>query len=147
MNNLLSGNKILIMHVVSEIIVLVAMVFYFSRQNRKLQTYIEDLAQRIEDQEDHIKKMDKMLRDVVNHINQQKSMHQQKSMYQQNKVSVPKKILVRKVKKKREKPTTITQKIIKIDEGKEEFSDSDNDSDLDAEIAEELKDLTLLKKD
>ena len=41
-------------HIVSEVVVLVGLAFYFNQKNKKLLAHIEDLAQRVEEQEDQI---------------------------------------------------------------------------------------------
>lgn len=50
-------NKQLV-HIASEIIVLIGLTFYFSSKNKKLLSHIEGLSQRLEDQEDRIQKLE-----------------------------------------------------------------------------------------
>lgn len=59
----LFDNKQLI-HIASEVVVLIGLTFYFSSKNRKLLTHVEDLAQRLEEQEDKIQKMENTLQQI-----------------------------------------------------------------------------------
>jgi hypothetical protein len=47
-----------IIHIVTEVVVLIGIIFYFSSKNRKLLSHIEDLSQRLEEQEDILQKHD-----------------------------------------------------------------------------------------
>lgn len=61
MSKFFENNKQII-HIATEIVVLIGLTFYFSQQNRTLRKHIEDLAQRIEDQEDVIKKLEDLMK-------------------------------------------------------------------------------------
>ena len=56
-NSRILDNKQLI-HIASEVVVITGLVFYFSSKNRKLMEHIEELAQKVEEQEDHIQKLE-----------------------------------------------------------------------------------------
>lgn len=56
-------NKQLV-HIASEVVVLVGLTFYFSSKNKKMLTHIEELSQRIEDQEDHIQKLEQSIQQI-----------------------------------------------------------------------------------
>jgi len=58
-------------HIASEVVILVGLTFYFNQQNKKLKGHIEDLAQRVEEQEDLFQKHEQVIRKLVEHINQQ----------------------------------------------------------------------------
>ena len=60
----LTNNKQLV-HIVSEVIVLLGITFYFSSQNRKLTGHIEELAQQIEEQEDRLLKLEQGMTNIV----------------------------------------------------------------------------------
>jgi uncharacterized coiled-coil protein SlyX len=62
-------NKQLI-HIVSEVVVLIGLTFYFSSKNKKLMGHVEELAQRIEDQEDHIQKLENTVQQLSNAMTQ-----------------------------------------------------------------------------
>lgn len=49
-------------HVLSEVAAMLGITFYFSQQNKKLKGYIEDLAQRMEEQEDLIQRHEELLK-------------------------------------------------------------------------------------
>lgn len=60
MSSKLLENKQLI-HIASEVVVLLGLTFYFSSKNKKLMGHIEELAQKIESQEDQIQKLETTL--------------------------------------------------------------------------------------
>lgn len=57
-------------HIVSEVVVLIGLTFYFNQKNKKLLNHIEDLAQRIEEQEDLIQKHENIIKKLVSSINE-----------------------------------------------------------------------------
>jgi hypothetical protein len=59
MSKLLDNKQII--HIVSEIIIIVGIVFYFTQKNKKLMNHINDLTQRIEEQEDILQKHEQMI--------------------------------------------------------------------------------------
>ena len=59
----LFDNKQLV-HIASEIVVLIGLTFYFSSKNKKLLGHIEELAQRLEEQEDNIQKLETSLQQM-----------------------------------------------------------------------------------
>lgn len=61
-------NKQLI-HIASEVVVLLGVVFYFSSKNKKLSGHIEELAQRIEEQEEHIQKIETTFQQMSTALN------------------------------------------------------------------------------
>jgi hypothetical protein len=67
MSKLLENKQII--HIAAEILVLVGITFYFSSKNKKLSEHIEDLSQRLEDQEDLIQKHEQIIRQLVQRIN------------------------------------------------------------------------------
>ena len=68
MSNLLQNKQMI--HVASELVVLVGVVYYFNKKNKKLMSYIEDLSQRFEEQEDVIQKHEQALIAMSNMIKQ-----------------------------------------------------------------------------
>ena len=56
-------------HIVSEVIVLIGLTFYFNQKNKKLMNHIEDLAQRIEEQEDLLQKHENIIKKLVASVN------------------------------------------------------------------------------
>ena len=154
MSKLFTPNKQLMVRIVSEVVVVVGLAFYFNQKNKKLLAHIEDLAQRIEEQEDILQKHEQMLRKVFDHIN-----HQQKSVAVP---TIPREV-PREVSKFRPKsrskksPNPILNKpsvrvsfaADPVSKVQDDYSgsSSENDSDLDAEISQELGELLGEDKD
>ena len=63
-NELKSIDKSTMIHIAGEAIVTLGLVFYFSNKNKRLSSHIEELAQRIEEQEDQIQKLENNLAQV-----------------------------------------------------------------------------------
>ena len=146
-------------HIASEIVVVIGLTFYFNQKNKKLMGHIEDLSQRIEEQEDLLQKHEQIIRKLLDFINQSESKHQHpksQSEYQpqvqtkQKKIEKeikPKSIVPKSVLSKPEQKVTFKEEELprKLNPPpqpiEEEDEDSDEDSDLDAELSEELKEL------
>ena len=62
-------NKTMLIHIAAEIIVIIGLSFYFSQKNKKLMGHINDLIQRIEDQEDMIQKHEQLINNLTNALN------------------------------------------------------------------------------
>jgi hypothetical protein len=62
-------NKQQLVHIASEVVVLLGLTFYFNSQNKKLTGHIEDLAQRIEEQEDLIQNHETIIKQLVEQVN------------------------------------------------------------------------------
>ena len=65
--SLLENRKLL--HIGAEIVTLLTFAFYFSKKNTKLLGYIEDLSQRVEEQEDIIQKHEAIIHKLVQRMN------------------------------------------------------------------------------
>jgi hypothetical protein len=52
-------------HIVSEIIILFGVIFYFSNKNKAMMNHIEELNQRLEEQEQKMDKQEQVLRNLV----------------------------------------------------------------------------------
>ena len=59
-------NKSLLIHIIGEIVVVIGITFYFSQKNKKLMGHINDLIQRIEEQEDIIQKHEQLIKNLTN---------------------------------------------------------------------------------
>ena len=142
-------------HIVSEIVVLVGLTFYFNQKNRKLMSHIEDLAQKIEEQEDLLQKHEEIIKKMVVFINQQNQnstpsvfVQKQPIKTKTKKVSVQEvhtspPLTVRASPAKHIKPKVSFKSDIqpvKEDEDGDQ-DDHEEESDLDAELEEELKEL------
>jgi len=67
MSKLMENKQML--HIVSEVVVLLGLTFYFNQKNKKMMGHIEDLAQRVEEQEDLLQKHEQIIRKLVDFIN------------------------------------------------------------------------------
>ena len=158
-------------HIASEVVVLLGLTFYFNQKNKKLMGHIEDLAQRLEEQEDLLQKHEQVIRRMLEFINQKTDSnvkpvevvhspenHNQATVQAKNnkksktseKKEIPKIIQKKEIyiPQKKEKihvsSDDVKPKIIKNTPKVEEIESEDEDedeSDLDAELAEELKEL------
>jgi hypothetical protein len=151
MSKLLEHKQII--HIATEIVALIGIIFYFSSKNKKLLEHIEDLSQRLEDQEDLIQKHEQIIRQLVQAVNKvpqlstktsTKTSTKPKNIKEKNTHIPQKSPLARPVKSKvqfddndefEETPEPFQQAVV------EEYSSDDDDSDLDAEIADELEEL------
>lgn len=161
MSSLLQNKQVA--HIATEIVVLIGLTFYFSSKNKKLLEHIEDLSQRLEDQEDIIQKHEQIINQLLKFANRSQVQPQQVHVptEQPQQVHVPTeqpeqlhKFVPRKntrsVKHKKGFKSPPNQEIsdevhiqqYKGDNKIELLSDNDeDDSDLDAELVEELQEL------
>ena len=139
-------------HIASEIVVLVGLTFYFNQKNRKLMSHIEDLAQKIEEQEDLLQKHEQIIKKMVEFINQQNQNSTPPVFVQKQPIKTKSKkdsvkevhssppLTVRKSPTKDIKPkVSFKSDIQPVKEDQDE--DEEEESDLDAELEEELKEL------
>ena len=68
MSKLLENKQLL--HVASEVVILVSLVYYINQKNKKLMGYIEDLVQRIEEQDDMINRHEQFIKNYLSIANQ-----------------------------------------------------------------------------
>lgn len=163
-------NKQQMIHIASEVVVLLGLTFYFNKKNKKIMEHIEDLAQRIEEQEDLLQKHEQVIKKLVNFINAQQtvsynvpsrkenSKNQKNSSIHQMAGVSPEKVSVnlhsRKPVLHKKAPLVLSPeselKSVKVSfdhmppkehKIEEVFSEEEENSDLDAELAEELKEL------
>lgn len=144
-------------HIASEVVAVIGMAYYFSSQNKKLLTHVEELAQRIEEQEDQIKNLENMIRQLAMGMNTTNTKIDM--IFKGGNSSIPEPIKSQPAKSRHEpvflepiQPTRSDTKIqfndipdVKEDSGDE--SEDESDSDLDEEIREEIEQLDNLKKD
>ena len=141
-------------HILSEVVVVVGLTFYFNQKNKKLMAHIEDLAQRVEEQEDLLQKHDQIIQQLVDHIGKQQAMMQRQAMPPSQLVSVgsptrPKahaksgtKSGTRSRTRSRVKsPPPVRVHFAPDPVDTKEESEEETEDDLDAELVEELNDL------
>ena len=151
MSKLFTVNKQLMIHIASEVVVLVGITFYFNQKNKKLVAHLEDLAQRVEEQEELLQKHDQMIKQIMEYVNRQHLHHQNKTRTLQGSTKNKPRLKSPPIEKKdssNERPRTPvrvsfaspevspTSKPVESDE-----SDETDDSDLDEELEDELNDL------
>lgn len=163
--NKLFDNKQLI-HIASEVVVLLGMAFYFSSKNKALQSHIENLAQRLEEQEDRIQKLENIIQQMSSHMAQiprvmeenKKAVEMLLEKHRQDRVvetftEKPKKVKqpekqvlfeFRDIIPKKHTTPIITEFMEKPKNTKVQFIEEDeeiSDSELDEEIEQELQEL------
>jgi hypothetical protein len=69
-----------IVHIAAEVVVLLGITFFFSQKNKKIMNHINDLSQRIEDQEDIIQKYEQ----IISNLSKKVEEHEQKILFIQN---------------------------------------------------------------
>ena len=78
MSKILDNKQII--HIASEIIIILGITFYFSQKNKKIMNHINDLSQRLEEQEDVIQKYEQIIGNLSKKIEE----HEQKLLFIQN---------------------------------------------------------------
>ena len=149
-------NKQLMIHIASEVVVLVGITFYFNQKNKKLTAHLEDLVQRVEEQEDLLQKHEQMIKQLTEYVSQH---HLQMQQNRTNTHRAPTKIHKSKpmlrsppIKKKHsnEKPRTpvrvsfsdpeVPQTLESVvDESEKSESDEELEEELDEKLDEELE--------
>jgi hypothetical protein len=146
MQKILNNKQII--HLVTEVVVLIGIIFYFSSKNRKLLSHIEDLSQRLEEQEDIIQKHDQIIKRLAEGMSQiaQRNMLPPVNNFRQNSSSLKSGVRFAKIAKKKVKkavvkaPVKAPVKVQEVSSVEEEYSSTDDD-DIDAELQDELEDL------
>ena len=151
MSKLLENKQII--HIVTEIIAAIVIIFYFSSKNKKLLGHIEDLSQRLEEQEDIIQKHELIIKQLVHVINNRGPITAVPKINNIPKSPVKEKKIIKKPisrprvsfndneeVKENPKPKQVERVIEKVLEQVTEESSDDSD-DIDEEIAEELDEL------
>lgn len=62
------SNTSQVVHIVSEIVVLLSITGYFMNENRKLVSRIDSLSKKLEDQEEKLEKHDSVILDILKHL-------------------------------------------------------------------------------
>lgn len=145
-----------ILHIITEIIVVVSITIYFVNKNNQLLNHIEELEAKIKQQEEILQNHDNLILKIMNTVNMlSQQQYIQQPQVQQPQVQQPqvqqlpktkqlprninssKKVVVILPKKEEEKP-----KLSKIEEIiDEEDEEEEEEENLDDELLEELKDL------
>ena len=156
-----------IIHIALEIIALIGLTFYFNQKNKKLLSHIENLAQKIEEQEDLLQKHEQAIKKMLEFINQSNQNNAIATLSLLEKQVEPSKIHKKLNVNKKEvhtKPPLIVPTPPKTEKTRVSFNDEiiktnkspqliieseesedaqSEESDLDAELAEELEELEI----
>jgi hypothetical protein len=155
----LKENKQMI-HIASEIVALVGLTFYFNQKNKKLMGHIENLAQKIEEQEDLLQKHEHIIKKMLEFMNDQntpqvlakqlettkirkKPPPPAKEVHTKPPLKVPTPSKPESTKVSFSDQIFKTTKIPPIRVVESEESTDSEESDLDAELAEELEELEI----
>ena len=145
-----------IIHIATEIVVLIGITFYFSSKNKKLLEHIEDLSKRIEEQEDIVQKHEKIIIQLVQNINNNNPDNLNRPQVRQNNnnpdnlnrpPNIQRSLSKKSVVSSKKVNSPIKVSFIETNQEQKNSStliqddDSDDESALDEEIAEELQDL------
>jgi hypothetical protein len=105
----LMENKQMI-HIASEIVVVIGLTFYFNQKNKKLMSHIEDLSQRIEEQEDLLQKHEQIIKKLAESIKQYQSEFNHKQRHSDYYEQPPPPQQIQMKQKKEIKPKSIVTK-------------------------------------
>ena len=146
--NSITQNKQQTIHVVSEIIVLIGVIFYFNQRHKKLLKHIEEISQRLENQEELLQKHDETIKKIVESIKSQPLSSQRPQVKQPTTQVKQPTTQVKQPTTQVKQPTTkvknvsipktvpITNNILHVEEEKESFV---HDCDLLETVDEELE--------
>lgn len=142
-----------IIHIAVEIVVFIAITFYFSRKNKQIFKHLSDLSKKLEEQEEIIQNHEKIMTELIKYINNQNTQINISPSFKRKKNIVPikkqnqaKKTITEnknsKVKVSLKETNELVNKTPLNDDNKNtNDSDSESDSELDKEIEVELQDL------
>lgn len=146
-----------IIHIVSEIVILIALTFYFSSKNKTLMSHIEELAQRLEEQENQIQKQNQLIQQLGNVVGNLQQSFSSLSITPQP--SVYKQRVKRPVKRSNRKTPVVVESVQPLndmsyekrvrfdveeldnDDENDEDNDNEDESDLDNDISAEIEEL------
>lgn len=133
-------------HIASEVVVLVGLTYYFSQKNRKLMSQIEDLHQKIEEQDENINKNYQLILQLSNTINKIPS-----QVYNPTTIPLKTSLSPEQVNLSRETPSHFIHISSTVKNKKEKAKEKSSpkieelieieSTDLDTELMEELEDL------
>jgi hypothetical protein len=140
MSKLLENQRIV--HIVSEFVILISLIYYFNQKHKKLLSYIEDLVQRVEEQEDILQKHDQILKSLVSQQLQKPVIQQPQVIQTQSSTNMPPKKIINTKKISQNNTKKVIKEEPKIQEI-EQYDEQTNEveSNLDAELTSELNEL------
>lgn len=123
----LTNNKIQLVHIASDIVVVSAMAIYFVKKNKSLVNTINELTKRVEEQNEILQKHEQMLKAIL----LQKQFAVQQPVYEPP-VKMTRKMSVESTKVKKPIPKPISE----ISEMESEIDEEELDKELSEELAE-----------
>ena len=141
-------------HIATEIVVILGLTFYFNQKTKKLMGCIDELNKKVQEQEELLKKHEQIIKQMIEFINKLEIPKEQPKEKNGKKTKIPKSPVVTK-KDVLKIPLKVSEKTnnIKIEPKpkvkltKIQELESEEESDLDAELEEELKELIESDKD
>jgi hypothetical protein len=142
MSKLLENKQLL--HVAGEVVILLGVTYFFTQKHKKVMAHVEDLAQRLEEQDEMIQKHEQVIRKLVETINSRPAAIPQQSLgaLRTHQHAPQRPILKRK---KKPKPPVVLEPEPepepRVQFMESDDSDEDEDDDLDSELRNELSEL------
>jgi len=147
-------------HIATEIVVILGLTFYFNQKTKKLMGCIDELNKKVQEQEELLKKHEQIIKQMIDFINKleipKEQTKEQPKEKNGKKTKIPKSPVVTK-KDVLKIPLKVPEKTnnIKIEPTPKpklkltqiQELESEEESDLDAELEEELKELIETDKD
>jgi len=130
MNRILEHKQII--HVLSEVVIIASVSYFFYQKNKKLSQEIENLTQLLQEQQNMLDKHENLIKKLLDNQSYQQTVMQHKP---KEKVKAIRKEVVLPpppIKEEEDEP-----RVVRLDEPEER-----NDSDLDDEIQSELNELS-----
>jgi hypothetical protein len=135
MNRILEHKQII--HVVSEVVIIASVSYFFYQKNRKLSQEIENLTQLLQEQQNILEKHESLIKKLLQNQNYQQTVMQNKPKVVEKVKAIRKEVVLPSPPIKEEEEEPELPRVIRLDEPEEK-----NDSDLDDEIQSELNELS-----
>ena len=132
MNRILEHKQII--HVVSEIVIIASISYFFYQKNRKLSQEIENLTQLLQEQQNMLDKHENLIKKLLDNQSYQQTVMQHKPKVVEKVKTIRKEVVLPPppIKEEEDEP-----RVVRLDEPEDR-----NDSDLDDEIQSELNELS-----
>jgi hypothetical protein len=148
MSKLLENKQLL--HVAGEVVILLGVTYFITQKHKKIMAHVEDLAQRLEEQDEMIQKHEQVIRKLVETINSRPPAMSHPTLGPlRSQQAPPQRTILKRKKKPKPPPVQVPepahiQILERVPEPKVQFVDSDEsdeDEDLDSELRNELSEL------
>ena len=135
MNRILEHKQII--HVVSEVVIIASVSYFFYQKNRKLSQEIENLTQLLQEQQNTLDKHENLIKKLLDNQSYQQTVMQHKPKVVEKVKAVRKEVVLPPPPIKEEEDEPEPPRVVRLDEPEDR-----NDSDLDDEIQSELNELS-----